>query len=113
MTQPNPWNLLAWGRLLALFLKELALSTWLVLRAALAPRLAMRPAIVAVPMQLRSRAGVVLVADMVTLTPGTTSLHVSQDLQTLYVHAMDAPDAEALAANIRDGFEAATRKVLP
>lgn len=113
MTTPNPWNPLAWGRLFLLFLTELAASTWVVLRAALAPRLAMRPAIVAVPLDIRSRAGAVLVANMVTLTPGTTSLHLSEDHRTLYVHAMDAADPEAVARGIRDGFEAATRRVLP
>lgn len=113
MTPPRPWNPLGWLRLLALFLRELALSAALVVRATLSPRLTLRPAIVAVPVTLRSRAAVVLLADMVTLTPGTTSLHVSEDGRTLYVHAMDAPDPEALRASIRDGFEAATRRVLP
>lgn len=111
--RPNPWNLSAWGMLFLLFLKELALSTGMVLRAALSPRLGVRPAIVAVPLDMRSREGVVLVANMVTLTPGTTSLHVSEDLRTLYVHAMDAANPEAVARGVREGFERATRKVLP
>jgi multicomponent Na+:H+ antiporter subunit E len=109
---PNRWNLFAWLALGALFLRELILSAWDVLRATLAPRLRARSAIIAVPLEIQSDAGITLMADMVTLTPGTTSLHVSEDRRTLYVHAMHAESPEAVAASIRNGFEAATRKVL-
>jgi multicomponent Na+:H+ antiporter subunit E len=109
---PRPWNILAWIWLLVLFLRELALSAWAVIRATLAPRLAMRPGVVAVPLRLRSAAGVTLLADMVTLTPGTTSLHVSEDRSILYVHAMDVESAEAVRASIAERLEAPTMRVL-
>jgi multicomponent Na+:H+ antiporter subunit E len=112
MTKPRPWNLLAWVALGLLFLKELTLSAWQVLRATLSPEIRARSAIVAVPIELRSDAGITLLADMVTLTPGTTALHVSGDRRTLFVHAMDAGTPEEVAARIRDGFERATRRVL-
>lgn len=109
---PRPWNILAWIWLLVLFLRELALSAWAVIRATLSPRLAMRPGVVAVPLRLRSAAGVTLLADMVTLTPGTTSLHVSEDRSILYVHAMDVESAEAVRASIAERLEAPTMRVL-
>jgi len=112
MTKPRPWNLFAWVALGLLFLRELALSAWQVLRATLSPSIEARSAIVAVPIALRSDAGITLLADMVTLTPGTTALHVSEDRATLYVHAMDAGSPEEVAASIRGGFERATRRVL-
>lgn len=112
MITPRPWNLFAWAALGALFLKELALSAWQVLRATLSPEIRARSAVVAVPLEIRSDAGITLVADMVTLTPGTTALHVSADRRTLYVHAMDAGSPEEVARSIRDGFERATRRVL-
>ncbi|MCX8134403.1 MAG: Na+/H+ antiporter subunit E [Roseococcus sp.] len=110
---PRPWNILAWLWLLALFLRELVLSAWTVIRATLAPRLEVRPGVVAVPLRLRSAAGVTLLADMVTLTPGTTALHVSPDRSVLYVHAMDVESAEALRASIAARLEAPTMRVLP
>lgn len=112
MPKPRPWNLLAWIALGALFLQELLLSAWQVLRATLSPEIRARSAVVAVPIEMRSDAGITLLADMVTLTPGTTSLHVSEDRRTLFVHAMDAGSPEEVAAGIRDGFERATRRVL-
>ena len=44
---------------------------------------------------------------MITLTPGTTSLHVSEDRTVLYVHVMNLSDDSV--ATIKGGFE---RRVL-
>jgi multicomponent Na+:H+ antiporter subunit E len=109
---PRSWNLLAWIWLLVLFLRELALSAWTVIRATLAPRIEVRPGVVAVPLRLRSAAGVTLLADMVTLTPGTTALHVSQDRSILYVHAMDVRSAEAVRRSIAERLERPAMRVL-
>jgi multicomponent Na+:H+ antiporter subunit E len=113
MSRPRPWNPFAWLWLALLFLRELLLSAYAVIRATLAPRLEVRPGIVAVPLRLRSAAGVTLLADMVTLTPGTTALHVSRDRRILYVHAMDAADPDAVRRSIADRLEAPTMRVLP
>jgi multicomponent Na+:H+ antiporter subunit E len=112
MIRARPWNLLAWLWLALLFLRELVLSAFAVMRVSMAPRIAVRPGIVAVPLRLRSAAGVTLLADMVTLTPGTTALHVSDDRTTLYVHAMDAADPDAVRRAIAERLEAPTMRVL-
>jgi multisubunit Na+/H+ antiporter MnhE subunit len=49
----------------------------------------------------------------VTLTPGTTSLDVSEDGRTLYVHVLDAPDREAAILGMKSTLEASAREVLP
>ena len=66
MTGPRPWNLLAWVALGLLFLRELLLSAWQVLRATLSPEIRARSAVVAVPLAIRSDAGITLLADMVS-----------------------------------------------
>lgn len=104
---------LAWLRVAATFLGELAKSTAATVRAVLGRRDRLRPAILAVPLDIRSPAGTVLFADMVTLTPGTTSLDVSADGRTLYVHVLDAPDRDAAVAGMKSTLEARAREVLP
>ena len=104
---------LRWAGLALLFVKELLLSAWQTARLILSPRRDWRPAIVAVPVDLRGDAAITLLADMVTLTPGTTILHVSEDRRTLYVHVMDAAAPEATAHAIKSGFERKIREVLP
>jgi multicomponent Na+:H+ antiporter subunit E len=104
---------LAWIRVALTFLSELALSTWATMRAVLGRPERLRPAVLAVPLDLRSPAGTVLFADMVTLTPGTTSLDVSADGRTLYVHVLHAPNPEAAIAGMKGTLEARAREVLP
>ncbi len=104
---------LAWIRVAVTFIVELAKSTRAVVRAVLGPTENLRPAILAVPLDIRSPAGTVLFANMVTLTPGTTSLDVSADGRTLYVHVLDAPDHDAAIADMKATLESRAREVLP
>ena len=52
---------------------------------------------------------ITLLANLITVTPGSFSLDVSDDRSVLYVHAMYVDDPEALRREIKDGFE---RRVL-
>lgn len=102
--------LFAWIRLIVLFFRELALSVKDVAISVMRPNRPIRSAILAIPLDLKSDAGITLLANMITLTPGTTSLHVSEDRSTLYVHVMNASDESV--AQIKEGFERSIREVL-
>lgn len=71
----------------------------------LSPRMKLRPAVVAVPLILKSETATILLANMLTLTPGTLSLDVSTDHQTLYVHTVWLDDLEAFRRQVVDGYE--------
>jgi len=87
------------------FLKEVVVANLKVAAAVIAPRGRLRPAIVAVPLAVDRDAEIALLANLITLTPGTLSLDVSPDRRTLYVHAMSADGPDALRGEIREGFE--------
>ena len=87
------------------FAVDLVASSVAVARIVLAPRRTHRPAIVAVPVDARTTWGVALFAYLVSLTPGSTCLHVADDRRTLYVHFLDAPDAAARAAGVKALYE--------
>jgi multicomponent Na+:H+ antiporter subunit E len=95
--------------LMAVFVRELALSAWSVIRLVVARDPKPRPALLAVPLDVRSDVGIALFANLVTLTPGTTSVHVSADRRTLFVHALDVGDEAAAIESMKDSFE---RRVL-
>jgi len=101
-----------WLWLAGVFARELALSTWATIRAVLGPPARLRPAILAVPLDARTPAGITTFASMVTLTPGTTSIDVSGDERTLFVHVLDAPDSDAAIQAMKTGLETPVRKVL-
>jgi multicomponent Na+:H+ antiporter subunit E len=93
------------------FLKELVLSSVRVAIDVIKPRLTMRPAVIAVPLELTSDAQITILANLISLTPGTLSVDVSDDKSTLYVHAMYGEDAEALRSGIKGDFERRIREV--
>ena len=93
----------------AFFLWELVLSNLRVAWDVVTPRAYRRPGVVAVPLDATTDLEITLLANLVTLTPGTLSLDVSEDRTTLYVHAMFVDDPDALRRELKDGFE---RRVL-
>jgi multicomponent Na+:H+ antiporter subunit E len=103
------------GRIAALcglFVRELLLSAirvgWLVIRPDMKRHL--KPAIIEFPLSLQSDAAITLLANMITLTPGTLSVDVSEDRKILYVHAISVADEKALIREIAEGFEAAVAR---
>jgi multicomponent Na+:H+ antiporter subunit E len=74
----------------------------------------MRPGIIAIPLDARTDLEITLLANLITLTPGTLSLDVSADRRVLYVHVMyiDNDDIEAVRRSIKDGFERRVLEVL-
>jgi multicomponent Na+:H+ antiporter subunit E len=71
----------------------------------LSPRMRLRPAVVAVPLILKSEAAMILLANMLTLTPGTLSLDVSTDRQMLYVHTVWLDDTDEFRRQVVEGYE--------
>lgn len=96
-----------------LFLYELAASAVRVAVLVLTPNLtaALRPAVVAFPLTVKSDAEITLLANLITLTPGTLSIDVSEDRSVLYVHVLQLSTPEALIADIAGGFEAKVREL--
>lgn len=99
----------AWAVILLalLFVKELLLSAVGVARLVLTPALGkrLRPAIIAYPLQARSDVEITLLANLITLTPGTLTVDVSPDRKRLYIHVLSLESEEKLIASIHDGFE--------
>jgi multicomponent Na+:H+ antiporter subunit E len=95
----------AWIKLLIMFNYELLVSSLAVAIDVLTPRHRSRPAIIEVPLDVKTDAGILLVTNLISLTPGTLSLDVSEDRKTLLVHAMFADDHDALRKSLKDGME--------
>lgn len=91
--------------LILLFLVELAKSAWKVAHLVLRPSLEIKPGIFAYPLQVKTDFEIALLANLITLTPGTLSVDVSEDRSTLYVHGIDCGDVEGARRDIAEGFE--------
>jgi multicomponent Na+:H+ antiporter subunit E len=93
------------------FLWELIQANVRVAYSVLAPFDSMRPGVVAIPLDIKSDLQITLLANLITLTPGTLSLDVSDDRRVLYVHAMHVHDLEQFKKTIKEGFERKVREV--
>lgn len=76
------------------------------------PRFFMKPGIVKVPLTAQSDLEITLLANLISLTPGTLSLDVSNDKKVLYVHAMYIKNKEQFIHSIKNGFEKKLLEIL-
>ncbi|MFD2239085.1 Na+/H+ antiporter subunit E [Aureimonas populi] len=94
------------------FLFDLTMSSIAVARVVLSPRAQVRPRFVSIPLASRSPLEVTLVANYITLTPGTLTVDVSTDARTLLIHDLSAGDDSASSrAGVTEGIEPRVLKV--
>ncbi len=91
------------------FIWELTKANVRMAQYSLSPLSKLRPGVVAVPLEEMNEIELTVLANLITLTPGTLSLDVTEDRRTLYVHCMDVPSVDAVRREIKEGFE---RRVL-
>lgn len=91
--------------LLLVFVRELVEANLRLAYDVVTPAHHMRPAIVGIPLDARSDFEITLLANLITLTPGTLTLHVSDDRSVLYIHSVYTPDVERLRRSIKEGLE--------
>ncbi len=105
------WRLWAALKLTILFFKELTLSNISVLKVVLRPKMDIQPMIFALPTDLEHDWEITLLSSLITLTPGTIVLNVSDDQKTLYIHAIDVDDVDDAIDSIKNSFEKAIKEV--
>ncbi len=71
----------------------------------------MSPAWVPIPLDLRSPEAITVLAGTITLTPGTVSAEFSADGRELLVHALDAPDPDAVRDEIKSRYERRLKEI--
>jgi multicomponent Na+:H+ antiporter subunit E len=88
---------------------ELAMSNVRVALDVVTPRHRAKPGVVAVPLDARTDAEITMLANLITMTPGSLTLDVSDDRKVLYVHSMFVEDPDAFRRRLKGSFE---RRVL-
>lgn len=100
------------ARLAGYFLKELVVANIKVTYEVLTPNNRLSPAVISVPVDLDSDGEITLLANMITLTPGTLTIDISEDRRFLYVHALYTDSGvEDFRRTIKEGFEARIKAV--
>lgn len=69
------------------------------------PRYFMRPGIVKFPLNARTETEINLLSMMISLTPGTLILDISEDRKTMYIHVMYLDNPEKFVREMKTGLE--------
>jgi len=95
------------------FVKELIVSNIKIIYYIASPGRNFRPAILEFPLRLKSNFGITLLANLITLTPGTITLEISDDKKYLYFHIVNVPEqnVEKAKHKLKDGFEKRIMKI--
>jgi len=101
----TPKSILYTFLFLLTFLKELVKANFDVARRVISPSLPIKPGIVEVKTKLQSKIARVVLADSITLTPGTFTLEMVDD--SLFIHWIDvqSTDVEKSTKLIVEKFE--------
>ncbi|GGL56605.1 Na+/H+ antiporter subunit E [Halocalculus aciditolerans] len=89
------------ARYLGFFVKELLVANVTVARLVLDPRAELDPGVVDVPLRVETPGAITLIANSITLTPGTLSMDYDDDANVVRVHTVDIADPDGIVTTIR------------
>lgn len=87
---------------LVFFIKELVKANFRVAYDVATPVWYMKPGVIAFRLKTHTDVEIMFVSSVISLTPGTLSLDVSDDRQVLFIHAMFLQDEEQLRQDLRE-----------
>ena len=97
--------------LAGIFMKELVLANIDVIKIVIQKEIKNEPAFFAYPTELKKDWEITLLSQLITLTPGTIVVAISDDQKTLYIHSIDFSDIDSEISTIKDSFEKAIKEV--
>lgn len=84
---------------------EIVLSNFRVAADVVRPKPKAKPGVISVPVDCKSAIEIALFANIISLTPGSLTLDISEDHKTLFVHSMFIDDIEGLRKELKEKFE--------
>jgi len=98
--------------LAAFFLRELLVSSVKVAWSVFTPLRNSKPGIISIPLEPSSNIQLTVLANLISLTPGSLSLDISADRKHLVVHAMFIEDPDDFRNEIKQGMEHRVKEAL-
>ncbi|WP_251519322.1 MULTISPECIES: Na+/H+ antiporter subunit E [Staphylococcus] len=98
-------------KLVFVFLIELVKANIDVIRIIIKPKMDNKPAFFTYTTDLKHDWQIVLLSNLITLTPGTVVLGVSDDRTKIYIHCLDFSTKEEEVESIKSSLEKVVREV--
>lgn len=106
--RPYAWRAYRMAYFVGYVVWQIILSNFSIAKLVLQPNPKLDPGIIAIPLTVSTGLEIMILASVITLTPGTLSVDLGQNAsgrQVLYVHNLRVGDPEAFRRSIQDGFE--------
>lgn len=87
------------------FLYEFFKATIQVAFEVMTRKFQMKPGIIKMPLDAKTDLEITILSNLISLTPGTLVLDVSEDKKVMYIHGMYMEDKEKFIQEIKEGFE--------
>jgi len=87
---------------------EILLSNFMLAKLVIQPKPKLDPGIVAVPLTVSTELEIMMLASLITLTPGTISVDLGENAQrerVLYIHNLTLGDPEEFRMSVKNTFE--------
>jgi multicomponent Na+:H+ antiporter subunit E len=94
------------------FLYEMIVANIQVAYDVITPKYFFKPGIVRYPLDASTDIEINLLSTMISMTPGTLILDISEDKKSLYIHVMYLKDKETFIAQLKNGFEKKLLEIL-
>ena len=98
-------------KLVFIFIIELVKANIDVVKIVISPKIDIHPGFYAYPNDLEEDWEVALLSSLITLTPGTVVVAISDDYSVIYIHGLDMDDADEEIATIKSAFENVIKEV--
>jgi len=105
----RPWLLL---RFIAVVLYDILVANIAVARLILGRQERLAPAFMILPLRLQTDVAISVLANTISLTPGTVSTYLSADRRCLVIHSLHTVDQEEVLETIRQRYEAPLKEIL-
>jgi len=101
------------AELVAYFTKEMFIATFHVAKEVLSVKSDIQAGIISLPLDVKSNIEITILASLISLTPGTLSIEVSEDKSYLFIHVMNIPngDADKIKSQLKNGFERRVQRI--
>jgi len=114
LSKYKPYRMNVWEaiKLFFVFLKEMIIANIQISFIIISPQMNIRPGLIEYPLDIKNDGAIVLLANMISLTPGTLSVDIAEDRKYIYVHAMVMETPDLLKQKIKETFESRIQKML-
>jgi multicomponent Na+:H+ antiporter subunit E len=107
----RPGKLWVLSKLALYFMYEMVKSNLQVAWLIWQPRLRVQSALIRIPIELENDLSIALLANMISLTPGTVTMDVADDRKALIVHCLNVDDIADTKRVIKTRFEQPLREL--